>query len=170
MKEDDPRVRILVEKYKLRLGEAFIKSESDGALDDGSDASDRASKNVADSNAAETITDMVSSDKKQPEGKIQYCLVSKDGKINIVIPEEGGVVGRTALGGEELAHNGRISREHVKLAPAKRAQGVMAEDLSANGTFVDGRRLARNEQEFIVIGSVVKMGGEEFVLEKAEQE
>ena len=136
MKEDDPRVKMLVDKYKSRLGGVF-KDESKFVDSEKSDS--------------------------------QYYLASKDGKTHISIPKEGGMIGRTSIGGEELAHNGRISREHVRLIPAKRALGVMAEDVSANGTFVDGRKLTKNKPEFVVIGSVIKMGGEEFVLERAEQ-
>lgn len=151
MKEDDPRVKMLVEKYKARLGDT---QPVDG---------------MASSDITQPAADMPSSGRKQQEGKPQYCLVSKDGEMQIKIPDEGGVIGRTAIGGEELAHNGRISREHLRLTPAKRALGVMAEDLSANGTFVDGRKLSKNDREFVVIGSVIKMGGEEFVLERVEQ-
>ncbi|MBR1598440.1 MAG: FHA domain-containing protein [Lachnospiraceae bacterium] len=198
MKEDDPRVRMLVEKYKTRLGdtEAAAGVADSGVTQPAAGVADsgvtQAAAGVADSGVTQpaagmegssirqpaagvasygitqSADDMPGSGGKQQEGKPQYCLVSKDGEVQIKIPDGGGVIGRTAVGGEELAHNGRISREHVKLTPAKRALGVMAEDLSANGTFVDGRRLTKNDREFVVIGSVIKMGGEEFVLEMVE--
>lgn len=97
-------------------------------------------------------------------GKRAFSLVNVEGGYRIYVPENGGVIGRTAIGGEELAHNGRISREHIKVIPAKRAEGIMIEDVSANGTFIGSRRLTKNKAEFAVIGTAVTMGGETFVV------
>lgn len=219
MKEDDPRVGILVEKYRSRLGyadtdesdakESQVKDEGGDREADGGVAeslTDEGGRGMADVEAVTGglveeadrgtvgivavaggltdeadvgmsgsevvtagLTDEADSGKPHSEavtGSRIYSLVSRDGKIRIELPVDGGVIGRTAIGGEALAHNGRISREHVRLTPAKRAQGVMAEDLSANGTYVDGRRLVRGKEEFVVIGSVLSMGGEDFVLSK----
>lgn len=158
MKEDDPRVGILVDKYKSRLG----GTEESNANATESKTEEAVKKNTS----ANTKIDKLLAQEISPH---IYSLVSKAGTIRIQLPADGGVIGRTAIGGEELAHNGRISREHIRLTPAKRAQGVIAEDLSANGTYIDGRRLVKGKEEFVVIGSVIKMGGEEFILERSAE-
>lgn len=99
-----------------------------------------------------------------------YCLVSADRRYRIPIPENGGVIGRTAAGAEELAHNGKISREHIRVMPAKRAEGIMVEDISANGTFLNGKRLIAQKQEFVVIGSELKLFNEAFTLEVDDEQ
>ncbi|MBR1865054.1 MAG: FHA domain-containing protein [Lachnospiraceae bacterium] len=102
-------------------------------------------------------------------GKKIYCLVSADRSYRIAIPEGGGVIGRTAIGGEELAHNGRVSREHIRVMPAKRVEGIMVEDISANGTFLNGKRLIAQKQEFAVVGSEIKLFNEAFTLEVCDE-
>ena len=195
MKTDDPRVNILLEKYRSRISESIPDVSENAADKENTDVHEADVK--AESAKSESInterakTESTHEARAMNDHKIgsnltdngrglddrnslsvspsirSYVISSVRGKYSIKIPDEGGIIGRTALGGEELAHNGRISREHIKIVPAKRAQGVMIEDISANGTFVDGRRLSKNEQEFVVIGSEITMGGEAFILEKA---
>lgn len=195
MKTDDPRVNILLEKYRSRISESIPDVSENAADKENTDiheadvkaesaksesintesAKTESTQEAHEMNDHKTESDLPDSgrgleDRNSSSMSISshlYMLRSVSGKYDIIIPADGGVIGRTALGGEELAHNGRISREHIKIVPAKRAQGVMIEDISANGTFVDGRRLSKNEQEFVVIGSEITMGGEAFILEKA---
>lgn len=195
MKTDDPRVNILLEKYRSRISESISDVSENAADKENTDiheadvkaesaksesintesAKTESTQEAHEMNDHKTESDLPDSgrgleDRNSSSMSISshlYMLRSVSGKYDIIIPADGGVIGRTALGGEELAHNGRISREHIKIVPAKRAQGVMIEDISANGTFVDGRRVSKNEREFVVIGSEITMGGEAFILEKA---
>lgn len=147
MRADDPRVNTLVVKYGGSPAQAPREEGAQGQ--DGQQESEIRQHSL--------------------EGRKRYCLVSADGSLKIHIPEDGGIIGRTAIGGEELAHNGRVSREHVKVMPAKRAEGIMLQDISANGTFIDGRRLMPHKQEFAVVGSRVRLAGEEFILEVCDE-
>lgn len=145
---DNPRVEKLVEKYRKRNKVSVNEQEYYGK-----DEADDAQKD--------------SSDKK---GKVvnvhsgKYRLLNEVKGYSITIPDEGGVIGRTAIGAEELADNQRISRAHAKIVPAKRAEGIMIEDTSANGTFINGKRIEKNKAVFAVIGTKITMGGETFIV------
>ena len=71
-------------------------------------------------------------------GPGRYSLLMADGS-RIAIPEEGGVVGRTGLGGDYLADFPSVSRQHLRVIP--RRGGVILEDISSYGTFLNGQRL-----------------------------
>lgn len=181
LKADDPRVQSLVEKYKERLGKDATQgqakdmserqpgsvmsvevSQSDAGLNE-SNLQDGGTSGEVLSDAEVNVSSQL--DGGTSEGGLRtFSLVNIEGGYRISVPENGGVIGRTAIGGEELAHNGRISREHIKVIPAKRAEGIMIEDVSANGTFIGSRRLTKNKAEFAVIGTAVTMGGETFVV------
>lgn len=98
-----------------------------------------------------------------------YVLVSEDASYRIPIPEQGGVVGRTGIGAHELAHNGRVSRQHMKVIPSRRAKGLLIEDISSNGTFLDGRRILPGQVEFAVIGSEIRLSREVLILREEAQ-
>lgn len=93
-----------------------------------------------------------------------YVLVSEDGSYRIRIPEQGGVIGRTGIGAHELAHNGRVSRQHLKVTPSRRAKGLLIEDISSNGTCLDGRQILPGQVEFAVIGSEIRLSREVLIL------
>ena len=191
LKADDPRVQSLVEKYKERLGKDATQGQAEdvserqpgsGVSDEGGlpdvevNVSSQSEDGTREGELSYTAVNESSlsdggisedglSDAGTGEGgKRAFSLVNVEGGYRIYVPENGGVIGRTAIGGEELAHNGRISREHIKVIPAKRAEGIMIEDVSANGTFIGSRRLTKNKAEFAVIGTAVTMGGETFVV------
>ena len=74
--------------------------------------------------------------------KKHYFLRLNNGK-EIKIPEEGGIVGRTEIGAEELAEFPSVSRQHLRVTP-RRNVGVLVEDISTYGTLVDGQRIVKN--------------------------
>ena len=65
---------------------------------------------------------------------IKYALQFTSG-AEIIIPDEGGIIGRTELGAELLADYPSVSRKHL---------GVIIEDISSYGTLVDGKRIDKN--------------------------
>lgn len=156
MRQDDPRVQRMVENYRKR----FVQNPPDAA---GDPVQKQASIPVQEQAGEQPgIHDTVSS---QAESKrTGYVLVSEDGSYRIRIPEQGGVIGRTGIGAHELAHNGRVSRQHLKVIPAKRAKGLLIEDISSNGTCLDGRRILAGQREFAVIGSEIRLSREVLIL------
>lgn len=65
------------------------------------------------------------------------------GGAEIDIPEEGGEIGRTGIGGEQLAGYPSVSRRHLRVT-IRRNIGVMIEDISTYGTLVNGRPIEKN--------------------------
>lgn len=185
LRADDPRVDKLVEKYRKRSGVLSNKPEhggkehidADGRLGEViSNTETGSAEEVEGSGEARRVGDVeenreigkAGNEEKDKEVRAthgKYRLVNEVKGYSISIPDSGGVVGRTAIGAEELADNQRISRAHAKVVPAKRADGIMIEDTSANGTFINGRRLVKNKAVFAVIGTKITMGGETFIVE-----
>lgn len=83
--------------------------------------------------------------------KKQYNLRLNNGK-EIEIPDEGGIVGRTEIGAEELAEFPSVSRQHLRVTP-RRNVGVLVEDISTYGTLVDGQRIVKNSPVRVADGS-----------------
>lgn len=79
-----------------------------------------------------------------------------DNGIVISIPDEGGIVGRTEIGAEELADYPSVSRKHLKVIP-RRSVGVIVEDLSSYGTLIDGKRIEKNSPVRVVSNSVITL-------------
>ena len=79
-----------------------------------------------------------------------------DNGIVISIPDEGGIVGRTEIGAEELADYPSVSRKHLKVIP-RRSVGVIVEDLSSYGTLIDGKRIEKNSPVRVVANSVITL-------------
>ena len=100
-------------------------------------------------NESEEVSTEFSSNKKQ------YVLRLNNGK-EIEIPDEGGVVGRTEIGAEELAEFPSVSRHHLRVMP-KRNIGVLVEDISTYGTLVDGKRIVKNTMVRVADGSKVTL-------------
>lgn len=73
---------------------------------------------------------------------IKYALQFTSG-AEIIIPDEGGIIGRTELGAELLADYPSVSRKHIRVIP-RRNLGVIIEDISSYGTLVDGKRIGKN--------------------------
>lgn len=73
---------------------------------------------------------------------IKYALQFTSG-AEIIIPDEGGIIGRTELGAELLADYPSVSRKHIRVIP-RRNLGVIIEDISSYGTLVDGKRIDKN--------------------------
>ena len=88
------------------------------------------------------------------EGRKYYIKLSNGKEISI--PDEGGVIGRTELGAEELAEYPSVSRQHIKVT-VRRNIGVLIEDISKYGTFVDGQRISKNEPVRITNGSKITL-------------
>lgn len=77
-------------------------------------------------------------------------------EIEIVIPEEGCIIGRTEQGAEELSEYPSISRQHLRITP-KRNIGVLIEDISKYGTLVDGQRIEKNTPVRVAEGSKITL-------------
>lgn len=87
--------------------------------------------------------------------KKHYILRLNNGK-EIEIPDEGGIVGRTEIGAEELAEFPSVSRQHLRVTP-RRNVGVLVEDISTYGTLVDGQRIVKNSLVRVADGSKVTL-------------
>jgi len=91
-----------------------------------------------------------------------YILKLCNGK-EIVIPQEGCIIGRTEAGAEELAEFPSVSRQHLRVIP-RRNIGVLVEDISTYGTLVDGQRINKNEPKRVVEGAKITLCDLETVL------
>lgn len=87
--------------------------------------------------------------------KKHYILRLNNGK-EIEIPDEGGIVGRTEIGAEELAEFPSVSRQHLRVT-TRRNVGVLVEDISTYGTLVDGKRIVKNTPVRVADGSKVTL-------------
>ena len=95
-----------------------------------------------------------------------YALVLENGK-EIVIPEGGCTVGRTEAGAEELAEYGSVSRKHLIITPTRR--GILIEDVSRYGTFIDGNKIPRNEPTRVFAGAKITLCNVEATLVAKEK-
>ena len=84
----------------------------------------------------------------------QYALVLPDG-TRIGIPDEGGVIGRTGIGAEELAAYPSVSRQHLKIS--RRRGFFIIEDISRYGTLVDGHRVPKDEMFRVDVGAKITL-------------
>jgi len=84
-----------------------------------------------------------------------FALKLPDG-AEIVIPPEGGIVGRTELGGEELAGYPSVSRQHIRVTP-RRSAGLIVEDISKYGTLLNGQRMEKNVPARVLEGAVLTL-------------
>lgn len=121
--------------------------------------------NEDDSRVEELMKGNATADTSENEGKAvltesgsrkkHYILRLNNGK-EIEIPEEGGIVGRTEIGAEELAEFPSVSRQHLRVTP-RRNVGVLVEDISTYGTLVDGQRIVKNSPVRVADGSKVTL-------------
>lgn len=98
------------------------------------------------------VSDFKAEKEKASKG---YYLKLSNGK-EIPIPDEGGIVGRTELGAEELAEFPSVSRQHIRVT-VRRNIGVLIEDISSYGTLVDGQRIVKNEPVRVANGSKITL-------------
>lgn len=94
----------------------------------------------------------------------RYVLQMVNGQ-EIEIPQGGCIIGRSETGAEKLADCLSVSRQHLRAIP--RSQGLILEDLSRYGTFVDGERIQRT---LVKEGSKITLGDTETVLVIKERE
>ena len=72
---------------------------------------------------------------RTPAPAAQACSLDFFGE-KIAVPQEGGWLGRSAIGGEWFKGNLLISREHVKVAPMAGGRLQVGPDKSLNGVSV----------------------------------
>ncbi|HYV96897.1 MAG TPA: FHA domain-containing protein [Gemmatimonadaceae bacterium] len=84
-------------------------------------------------------------------------LVSQLDGREYEVPNRGLVIGRDPSAEIVVAAN-EVSRRHVQIAPA--GQGYVLTDLSTNGVWVNGERVAK--EQTLARGDVVRVGNEEF--------
>ena len=90
-----------------------------------------------------------------------YLLRKKTGE-KIYIKDEDFKIGKSQINADyTISENQAISRVHCIV---RRKNGVtfIEDNNSTNGTFVDGQKLEPHKEQFLKVGSVVKLGDEEF--------
>ena len=114
--------------------------------------------------------EVVEETQKENSGKVlkKYVIKLNNGK-EIEIPEQGCIVGRTEVGAEELAEFPSVSRQHIRIVP-RRNIGVLIEDISRYGTFVDGHKIVKNTPVRVAEGSKIQLCDLETVLIVKEEE
>jgi len=98
-----------------------------------------------------------------------YVLVAVSAGYEIVIPPEGGIVGRSGIGAQQLASNEAVSREHLRVTPRKN-MGVIIQDISTYGTKLNGKPIVRNTPMRAELNSRITLYNEEFILQEKEVE
>lgn len=98
--------------------------------------------------------------------KKRYILKLDNGK-EIRIPDEGGIIGRTGIGAEELTEYQSVSRQHLRVTP-RRNIGILVEDISTYGTLVDGQRIVKNSPVRVAEGAKVTLTNVNVVLKVEE--
>ena len=142
-KEDDPQIKILVDQYT-------------------------AAESVASDMPKEEI-DVTIVSEKSSGGVRAYVLVSVSKGYEIVIPPEGGVIGRSGIGAQQLVGNEAISRDHLRITPRKNA-GVIIQDISTYGTKLNGKPIVPNTPMRAEVNSRITLYNEEFFLQEKEVE
>lgn len=87
-----------------------------------------------------------------------YSLDTLDGKGSIIIPSSGGIVGRgyECLGSDILQERRSVSREHIYVVYRGRI-GLLIEDRSKFGTYINEERLVKNVPKFAREGDIIKL-------------
>lgn len=112
---------------------------------------------------SEKLSEDISSD------RFYYSLNTPNGKEQIIIPSAGGIVGRNALGAELLGKHNAVSREHIKVSYRGRI-GLMIEDISKYGTFINDEQLIKGSAKFARDSDVIKLYDYELVVHRHEEE
>lgn len=116
-------------------------------------------------NNQQSSSDEIKSSENQLMNK-KYSLILADG-TKIPIPEGGCIIGRTEIGAEELAEYPSVSRQHLRII-IKRNIGVLIEDLSSYGTFVNGKCIQKNTPVMVDDGSTITLCNVETTLSSKE--
>lgn len=98
-----------------------------------------------------------------------YSLNTPDGTGQIIIPSSGGIVGRNALGAELLEKHNAVSREHIKVSYRGRI-GLLIEDKSKYGTFINDEQLVKGTTKFARDGDVIKLYDFELIVHRHEED
>ena len=94
---------------------------------------------------------------------LQPNFVRKSTGERIIFTKDKFTIGKSKVSADySIENNSAISRTHVEIIK-KNGVNYMKDLGSTNGTFVDGKRLAPNEEVLLKNGLVVRMGDEEFV-------
>ncbi len=101
--------------------------------------------------------------------QLYYSLDTPDGTAQIIIPSSGGIVGRNALGADILESDHAISREHIKVSYRGRI-GLLIEDISKYGTFINGEQLVKGANKFAREGDIIKLYDFELIVRRHEEE
>ena len=109
-------------------------------------------KNSNQNNDVESTSSVSNESEAKPS---KYALRLNNGK-EISIPDEGGIIGRTELGAEELAEFPSVSRQHIRVT-VRRNIGVLIEDISSYGTLIDGQKIVKNEPVRVANGSRIAL-------------
>jgi len=99
--------------------------------------------------------------------EIRFFLTAVNGDYSVEIPKEGAVIGRNALCADFLSCHKAVSRQHIKIT-CKQRMGVIIEDISKFGTFINGEQLMKGAVKFARPGDIIKLYDCEFRLEKRE--
>lgn len=110
--------------------------------------------NTASNDSKESAPDFPPQHDKGSVSKGYYLKLNNGSEI--AIPNEGGIIGRTELGAEELAEFPSVSRQHIRVT-VRRNIGVLIEDISSYGTLVDGQRIVKNEPVRVANGSKITL-------------
>ncbi len=95
-----------------------------------------------------------------------YKLVLKsknEHEVEIEIPSEGAVLGRSSLGSNYLLNFPSVSREHCRIIP-KEGIGAIVEDLSSYGTFINGNKLTKYTPVCAKVNSEIMLYNVRFTL------
>lgn len=98
------------------------------------------------------------------DNEFVLCLVSENGE-EIIIPPEGGIIGRTEIGAEKLANYPSISKQHIKVFYTFK-KTLLIEDISRYGTFINGRKMEKNISEHVSPNSIIRLCNVDFTLIK----
>ena len=85
-----------------------------------------------------------------------FSLVAIDEEFSIGIPAEGCIIGREAVGAKHLLKYNAVSREHIKVTLRGHA-GLMIEDVSKFGSFVDDEPLIKGVCIRVMDGDIIKL-------------
>ena len=108
---------------------------------------------------------MISAEKK---AKTVYRLHSLQRGYYIDLPETECIVGRTEVGGEQLAHNNAVSRKHIKVQINKRQKGIIVTDISHYGTKINGIAIIKDKPVLLSVGGRITLYNEDLILETVE--
>ena len=112
----------------------------------------------------------VLTDTEKSKSKIKaYVLTAISGGYEIVIPPEGGIIGRDGIGAKQLAENEAVSRKHLRVTPRKNT-GVIIQDISLFGTKLDGMPILPETPKLAEVNSRITLYNEEFILQEKEVE